>query len=70
MKTLLLNVFVCLLAMTPLGVLELCRRRFRWTREHHGQVSLVVWLITLFAIWMLVLPRLGLTPNPRVYNFY
>jgi hypothetical protein len=69
MKTLLLNLFVFMLAGLPLVALEVWSRRFRWTKERKGRVSIFVWLITIFLIWMLVAPRLGLVPNPRMFDF-
>ena len=66
MKLLLLNAFVIMLVVAPLLVLEWLSTRSRWIDQHQGGLGLALWLITLFAVYVGVLPPLGLRPNPRV----
>ena len=47
-------------------VLELARSRSRWIDKHHGGLSFALWFLTLAAVYIWVLPRLGLQPNWRV----
>jgi len=69
-KELLLNLLVLAVVVTPLGLLGWAKGRVRWVRERHDVLSIAVWLLTLFAVYMWVLPRLGLAPNPRVFEHY
>jgi hypothetical protein len=66
MKVLLLNGFVILLVASPIVLLEVARSRSRWLDQHHDTLSFAVWFLTLGAIYIWVLPRLGLQPNWRV----
>jgi hypothetical protein len=66
MRLLVLNVFIILLVGSPLLMLELARSRSKWIDEHHGGLSFVLWFLTLAAVYIWVLPSLGLQPNWRV----
>ena len=66
MKLLLLNIVVILIIGCPLLLLELARGRSQWIDQHHGALNLVLWIITLLAVYVWLLPRLGLQPNWRV----
>ena len=68
MKPLLLNLLVVFLVVSPLLLLELGRRHFEWLEKNHEGLGFIVWLATLFAIYVWVLPRLGLVPNPRFFD--
>jgi len=61
-----MNALVVLLVASPLLLLEWLRSRSSWIDRNHGELSLGLWLITLFAIYVWVLPRLGIRPNARV----
>ena len=66
MKTILLNTVVVLFVVSPLFALEWLRSRSRWVGQYHDELSFGAWLITLLAVYVWVLPMLGLRPNPRV----
>ena len=66
MKLILLNVVVIMLVVVPLFVLEWLSARSRWIEHHQGGLGLVLWAITLVAVYIWVLPPLGLRPNRRV----
>lgn len=68
MSTLLLNAVVICVAASPLMLLELLRSRSHWVERYHEELGFAAWLITLMAVYILVLPRLGLQPNPRFFN--
>jgi hypothetical protein len=63
MKAILLNILVLLIVASPLLALELYRSRSQWIDEHHGGLSLALWVLTLLAVYIWVLPHLGLQPN-------
>ena len=63
MRLLLLNGVIILLIGSPLLLLELARSRSRWIDDHHGGLSFALWILTLGAVYICVLPRLGLQPN-------
>ena len=65
MKLLLLNAAVIMLIVSPLILLEWLRAHSRWVEQHQGGLSLGLWLLTLAAVYIWVLPQLGLRPNPR-----
>jgi hypothetical protein len=63
-----LNMLAVFVVAGPLLALELLRSRFEWLEEHHGILSFVLWLAALFVLYIYVLPRLGLRPNPNVFR--
>ena len=65
MTEILLNVLVICLVGLPLLALELARSRSRWIDKNHGGLSIALWFFTLVAVYIWVLPRLGLQPNWR-----
>jgi hypothetical protein len=67
-KLVLLNVLVIALLCTPLLLLEALRSRSAWVKRNHEMLGIVVWLITLFAAYLFVLPMLGLKPNPQFFD--
>jgi hypothetical protein len=69
-KELLLNLLVVAIVAAPLLLLEWAKGRSKWLGEHHDALSMVLWLLTIIAIYVWVLPRLGLVPNPRVFDLY
>ena len=66
MKLLLLNGLVILVIAAPLVALEVARSHSRWIEQRHGGLSIAVWFLTLGAVYIWVLPRLGLQPNWHV----
>jgi len=66
MWLLLLNGILVLLIGSPLLLLEVARSYSRWIDDHHGGLSLALWFLVLAAVYVWVLPRLGLQPNWRV----
>jgi hypothetical protein len=66
MRTILLNAVVVVFIASPLFVIECLRSRSRWVGHYHDELSFVAWLITLLAVYIWVLPMLGLRPNARV----
>jgi len=63
MKEILLNLLVIFLVGTPLLVLEFSRSYSKWIDKYHGGLRFIIWFITLGAVYIWVLPRLGLQPN-------
>ncbi len=55
-----LRILVILLIGTPLILLELLRSRSKWVEEHHGELGLVLWFLTLFLIYERLLPLMGI----------
>ena len=66
MRLLLLNGAIILLIGSPLLMLEVAPSRSSWIDKHHGGLSFALWFLTLGAVYIWVLPRLGLQPNWRV----
>jgi hypothetical protein len=66
MRLLLLNGAVILLIGSPLLILEIARSHSNWIDEHHGGLSVTLWVVTLAAVYIWVLPQLGLQPDWRV----
>jgi hypothetical protein len=56
MQTLIFNLVIILVVVTPLFILELLRRRSQWISNNHDWLSLVTWLMVLFAFYVWVLP--------------
>lgn len=67
MKIILLNTAIVLFVASPLLVIEWLRSRSRWIGKYHDELSLVAWLITLLAVYVWVLPTIGLRPNRRFF---
>jgi hypothetical protein len=68
MKLLLLNLLVVFLVALPLLILETGRHHSEWLERNHEGLGVIVWLVTLFVIYVWVLPRLGLVPNWRFFE--
>ena len=68
MKLILLNLFVIFLVGAPLLALEIGRSYSRWLDKNHGGLSFIIWIFTLLAVYVWVLPRLGLQPNWHVLS--
>lgn len=67
MKTVLLNIAIGLLVASPLLVIEALRSRCRWIGKYHDELSLMAWFIALLALYVWVLPMIGLRPNRRFF---
>jgi len=67
-RILLLNAAVICVVASPLMLLEVLRRRSHWVERHHEELGFAAWLITLVAVYIWVLPLLGLQPNPRFFG--
>jgi hypothetical protein len=67
MKILLNAAVICAVA-SPLMLLEVLRRRLHWVERHHEELAFAAWLVTLVAVYIWVLPCLGLQPNPRLFD--
>jgi hypothetical protein len=67
-KLILLNVFILALTCTPLLLFWALRKRSAWVERNHEMLGIGVWLVTLLAVYIWVLPMLGLKPNPRFFN--
>jgi len=70
MKLLLLNTLIILVTPTPLVLLMVLRQRSSWVEDNHEMLGIVVWIFTLLAVYIWVLPMLGLKPNPRFFTHY
>jgi len=68
MKLILLNLFVIFLVGSPLLALEFARSYSRWIDKHDDGLSFAVWFFVLLAVYIWVLPRLGLQPNWNVLS--
>lgn len=68
MRLLLLNLIALSAVLAPLLTLELLRSRVDWFDRHHDGLSIVVWLVALFVLYLFVLPELGLIPNPSFFQ--
>jgi hypothetical protein len=64
-----LNILVIMVVAAPLIALEALRPRAKWINDNHDWLNIVMWLGTLFAVYLWVLPRLGLQPNPRFFAY-
>ncbi len=67
-KLILLNILVLALVCIPLLLFWLMRSRSVWIERNHETVGIIVWLVTLLAVYIWVLPMLGLKPNPKFFN--
>jgi hypothetical protein len=63
-----LNVFVIVLVAAPLVLLETLKSRSAWVKRNSEILGIFVWLFTLLATYVWVLPMLGLKPNPRFFD--
>jgi hypothetical protein len=68
MATLALNVFVIIVVASPLMVLEFLRSRSAWIEANHEGLGFLLWIVVLIGAYLFVLPRLGLVPNPRIFE--
>ncbi len=68
MKVLFFNLLVIMIVGSPLLILELSRSRSKWVDEHHTILSLALWFTVLLAVYIWVLPMLGLEPNQRFFG--
>jgi uncharacterized membrane protein YagU involved in acid resistance len=64
----LLNVLIVALVCLPLLLLWRLRSRSDWVERNHEMLGILVWLVTLLAVYIWVLPMLGLRPNPRLFD--
>jgi hypothetical protein len=67
-RLLVFNILAVSVVAGPLLALELLRPHYEWLEEHHGVLSFVLWFVALFVLYIYVLPRLGLRPNPRIFQ--
>lgn len=68
MKTLILNLIVIFIVASPLVLLEILRNHSEWIETNHGGLSFILWLVTLCAVYIFVLPMLNLMPNPAFFR--
>ena len=66
--TILSNLLVIFLLAAPAIVLNLLAPRIPWLEKRKEGVGVFVWIITLYLIYLLLLPRLGLEPNSRFFR--
>jgi hypothetical protein len=66
--TLLLNILILIFVASPLVLLESLRSRSKWIEEHHGGLSIIVWLATLFVVYVFVLPMFNMKPNSDFFR--
>jgi len=67
-KLVLLNLLILGLVCIPLLLFWLLRSRSVWIERNHETLGIIVWLVTLLAVYIWVLPMLGLKPNPRFFD--
>jgi hypothetical protein len=67
-KLLLLNGLILALVCIPLLLFWLLRSRSVWIERNHETLGIIVWGVTLLAVYIWVLPMLGLKPNPRFFD--
>jgi len=53
---------------TPLVLIMVLRSRSYWVEHNYAMLGIVVWIFTLLAVYVWVLPMLGLKPNPRFFH--
>lgn len=68
MKLILLNILVLAIVASPLFALEQLRKYSKRIDERHDGLSIIVWFVTLLAVYVFVLSRLGLVPNPAFFR--
>ncbi len=64
----LLNIVVILIIGLPLLLLEVLRNHSEWIENNYGILSIIVWLVTLIAVYIFVLPMFNLKPNPAFFS--
>lgn len=64
----LLNIMVLILIASPLLLLEKLRNHSKWIEDNHGGLSIIVWIATLLAVYIFVLPMFNLEPNPDFFR--
>jgi hypothetical protein len=52
----------------PLFLLERLKRQSAWVYKRHGQLSMLPWAICIVALYVFVLPKLHMGPNPRFFD--
>ena len=67
-RLILLNVFIVTLTGTPLLLFMVFRSRSSWVERHHQMLGIGFWIFSLLALYIWVLPILGLKPNPRFFD--
>ncbi len=67
MKTFAYNVLIVVIVASPLLVLESLRERSPWIDDNHDRISIALWALVLLAVYLYVLPSLGLEINPRFF---
>jgi hypothetical protein len=70
MKLLLLNLLIIMLIGAPLFLLEWVRSRYLWIDKHFDILNLILWFLTLVAVYIWVLPALNLQPNWHILTPY
>ena len=65
MRLLALNLLVIFIIASPLILIELLRYRSNWIDKYHEGLIAAAWLLTIAAVYIWVLPMLGLAPNWR-----
>jgi len=68
MKLILENIFIIAIVATPILILEVLKSRSAWIGKNHDWLSVLTWIVVLFAVYIWVLPNLGLEPNPQIFN--
>ena len=68
MEIALLNLFAISVVAGPLVVLELLRPTSAWLDRNHGWISVLVWMGALFVLYVYVMPKYGLEPNPAFFR--
>jgi hypothetical protein len=63
MRIVLLNLLAIFVVAAHIVAIEVLRARSKWIEENHGWMQMVAWLVTLFLVYLLLSPILGLEPN-------
>lgn len=64
----LLNIIILLIVASPLVLLEILRSHSKWIDDNHGGLSFIIWLVTLFAVYIFILPMFNMKPNPNFFR--
>lgn len=64
----LLNILILIIIALPLILLESLRSRSKWIEDNHGGLSIIVWLVTLLAVYVFVLPMFNMKQNPDFFR--